>query len=286
MNIFAARHLVKNYKTNKIKTPNFLQANKIQFLQKLLTIIKQKNQQLKMTRAISYPMKEKYNSCIPPYIFQTWHSKQLPPKMNAAVNYLRTVNPKFKYYLFDDNDCREFIKTNFELSVLNAYDSLIPGAFKADLWRYCVLYIHGGIYLDIKYIPVKGFKLINLTEKEHFCFDIDGCGIYNAVMACLPSNPILKKAIYQIVEHVRTKYYGNDRLDVTGPGLLARYFSTNEDKQKIDMKHGFHNSMENRYVLFNGYYVLRSFPGYLSEHNQFKKVEYYGNLWDSRKIYK
>jgi len=26
---------------------------------------------------------------------------------------------------------------------------LIPGAYKADLFRYCVLLIHGGVYADV-----------------------------------------------------------------------------------------------------------------------------------------
>jgi mannosyltransferase OCH1-like enzyme len=232
-----------------------------------------------------YPIKEKYNMIIPPCIFQTWHSKELPHGMNAAVNYLRRVNPNFKYYLFDDNDCREFIKTNFESKILDAYDSLIPGAFKADLWRYCVLYKHGGIYLDIKYMPIKGFKLINLTEKEHFCLDVDGDGIYNAIMACLPRNSILERAIYQIAENVRTKYYGSNSLEPTGPKLLARYFS-NEDKRNMNLKHIVEGSIHFRYILCNNYYVLKSFPGYLDEHNKFKKVDYYDTLWKKRNIYR
>jgi len=291
MRVFHPRYLAKNKKNNlQKKHPSFSQQNKMQPISKILWNAKQKYNQ--STQPVtpyysypSYPMKDKYYAIIPPYIFQTWNSKELPPGMNTAVNYLRTVNPNFKYFLFDDNDCREFIKTNFESSILNAYDSLIPGAFKADLWRYCILYKHGGIYLDIKYMPIKGFKMINLTEKEHFCLDINGNDIYNAIMVCLPGNTILKRAIYQIAENVRNQYYGNDRLDVTGPGLLSRYFS-NQEKQKIDMKHGVFNSLENRYIMFNGYYVLKSFPGYLTEHNRHKKVDYYGNLWDRREIYK
>ena len=52
-------------------------------------------------------------------------------------------NPDYDYYLFDNNDRREFIKEHFDNNILLTYDSIIPGGFKADLWRYCVLYIHG-----------------------------------------------------------------------------------------------------------------------------------------------
>lgn len=38
---------------------------------------------------------------------------------------------------------------HFPSEVLEAFDILIPGAFKADLFRYCVLFIYGGVYADV-----------------------------------------------------------------------------------------------------------------------------------------
>ena len=64
---------------------------------------------------IPYPMKKIYNCCIPPNIFQTWHSKTLPPLMLDAVNKIKKINPRFNYQLFDDNDCRNFIQNNLIL---------------------------------------------------------------------------------------------------------------------------------------------------------------------------
>lgn len=233
---------------------------------------------------VPYPMKSVYHFNIPPNIFQTWHTKDLPPLMKSAVNILKKTNPRFNYQLYDDNDCREFIKNNFDINILNTYDKLIPGAYKADLWRYCILYKYGGIYLDIKYIPVNGFKLLMLLEKEHYCLDIDNNGIYNAILVCYPGNQMLWKAINQIVEHVRNKYYGNSCLDPTGPGLLSRYFSR-EEKNNFDLKHEYLISCDYRYILFNKYYVFQSYPGYIGEHGQFKKVEHYSSLWGARQIY-
>ena len=172
-----------------------------------------------------YPLKYNYNPIIPLKIFQTWYTKDLPQAMKERVEYLKETHPRFEHFLFDDNDCRKFIQDNFNSGVLNAYDRLIPGAYKADLWRYCVLYIHGGIYMDVKYYPINKFKLINLLEEEHWVLDNDGNGVYNALMVCKAKNEILLKAIYQIVENVKNKYYGNSFLEPTGPGLLAKYFT-------------------------------------------------------------
>ena len=135
------------------------------FLNIITTIKDIKTHKTKNRKLIepTYPIKETYNSIIPLNIFQTWHTKKLPPKMFNSIQVIRRFNPRFRYYLFDDNDCREFIKKNYDSDILNAYDSLIPGAFKADLWRYCILYKMGGIYLDIKYKPYNGFRFINLS---------------------------------------------------------------------------------------------------------------------------
>ena len=48
---------------------------------------------------------------------------------------------------------------------------MVPGAYKADLWRYCILYIYGGIYIDIKLEPINGFRFRELLDKEYFVLD-------------------------------------------------------------------------------------------------------------------
>lgn len=80
-------------------------------------------------------------------------------------------NPEYEYNMFDDDESLKFIKENFKKEVADAYENVIPGAYKADLWRYCVLYIHGGVYLDIKNKVMKPLREIIKT-------DIDGYYIY------------------------------------------------------------------------------------------------------------
>jgi mannosyltransferase OCH1-like enzyme len=142
--------------------------------------------------------------------------------MKNCIQELQNTNPEFKYHLFDDNDCRNFIEKYFSKNVLDSFDKLIPGAYKADLWRYCILYIYGGIYLDIKFYPVNNFKLINLTNKEYFCRDValSQSGIYNAIIVSKPKNELLMIAINRIVQNVSNNFYGTSSLEPTGPLLL------------------------------------------------------------------
>lgn len=198
-----------------------------------MPIIKKQQTKIVILSNKKYPIKPFYNSVIPLNIFQTWHTKNLPIGMKQSTEYIKRMNPRFKYQLFDDNDCHDFIRDNFDVSVLNAFNKLIPGAYKADLWRYCVLYKLGGIYLDIKYIPANGFRFINLTESEHWVLDVDDNGIYNALLVCKAGNSILLSAINKIVEHTQSNFYGSNCLEPTGPKLLAKFFNSNEKKKWI-----------------------------------------------------
>ena len=157
-------NLIKNkFKPKSNKNMFILKKQPLNDKKKLLSELKS-YLSLKKKNNISYPNKLNYNSIIPLNIFQTWWTKEnLTPCMFQCINIIKNNNPRFNYRLFDDNDCREFIEKNFNSVVLKAYDSLIPGAYKADLWRYCVLFKLGGIYLDIKYQPIHNFKFINLT---------------------------------------------------------------------------------------------------------------------------
>ena len=110
-------------------------------------------------------------SVIPRHVYTCWHTKQLPPLMKQNVERMIRDNPEMKIHLYDEADCRAFISVHFDPSVLQAYDALIPCSYKSDLWRYCVLFINGGIYIDIKFECINNFRLIALTEKEHFVRD-------------------------------------------------------------------------------------------------------------------
>jgi len=230
-----------------------------------------------------YPNSQVNNINIPQNIFQTWHTKNLPPLMHYAVQQVKIFNPRFTHYLFDDNDCREFIKNNYSDDVLNAYDTLIPGAFKADLWRYCILYKMGGIYLDIKYKPINGFKFINLLDRDHFVYDVNNIDIYNALMICSPGNEILLNAINKIVDNVKHKFYGSSFLEPTGPKLLTNIIS---DKSYIDLKHKELNGNSDYKIIYhNEYPILKSYDGHHQERDKYCIKEHYAILWKNKKIY-
>jgi len=226
---------------------------------------------------------------IPLNLFQTWHIKYLPKHMNETVLSLKNNNPEFTHHLYDDTDCRSFISEHFNSDVLQAFDKLIPGAYKADLWRLCVLYIYGGIYLDIKFKCINGFKFINLIDKEYYVKDrpfiIDKSDlnnniipIYNGLMISYRKNSKLLDAINKIVDNTKNKYYGPNEFYPTGPMMLGLLFK----------KYNFEFSLA--YIGFNitlnDTIILEEYAEYRSEQHLNQSTPYYSLLWKKHKIYK
>jgi len=268
-----------------------------------------------------YDMEEiQRKAVIPLHIYQTWHTNDLPPKMRECVNRLKAANPEFEYHLYDENDCREFIRTNFESDVIDAFDSLIPLSYKSDLWRYCILYKNGGIYLDIKFEPVNGFKFISCVNKEHFSMErpyadenikledelkiinnenyyeniynkIDTnlwknkkIGILSGMIIVKPNNPILFECIEQIIKNVKNKYYGHNPLYPTGPGLLGeKYF---KDKKTDPKNLHFYYSINGKHFLTKKMRVMKMYDEYRDEQKIYGKNSNYYSLWAEKKNYK
>lgn len=230
-------------------------------------------------------------SPIPLKIFQTWHTKNLPLHMKRNCDQLKKENPQFEYFLYDDADCLRFIQEHFEEDVVNAFNRLVPGAYKADLWRYCVLYIHGGIYLDIKMRCVGDFRLIELTKQEHYVLDRptsgflpNQIGLYNAVMIQRPKNPLMMDCIAQIVRNVATLEYGFSCLYPTGPGLLGELYQKKKREYRlpdIDLIH----EMRRERISYHDRTILEHYPEYRKEQLITQNDLHYSVLWKKESIY-
>jgi len=221
---------------------------------------------------------------IPLNIFQTWNTKDLPPQMKACVYRLRQKNPEFNYQLFDDEDCLHFLKEHFDSNVFQSFHRLKPGAYKADLWRYCVLYIHGGIYLDIKFECCEGFKCIELMDKEHYVMDRQNfCEkgkilVYNGCIVSPPGNPVLLKCIETIVANVDGRIYGFNPLYPTGPGLFGQVLGRNKH---IDLTF----TDDEECIVYKKKKIFKKYKEYRQEQTKTRYGNHYDDLWKEGDIY-
>jgi mannosyltransferase OCH1-like enzyme len=227
-------------------------------------------------------------SGVPLVIYQSWHSNTVPEKMKDNIYKLIDKNPEFDYYLYSDEKCREFIANNFTTDVVNAFDMLRPGAYKSDLWRYCILYKNGGVYLDIKFFSYVPFINLIRTNPVIFVKDIGAECIYNAFMVSTPQNEIFKYCIDSILNSCKFKLYKNGSLNITGPCLLGKIILENNGKEyikKIKFKHTVYGFTQKQ-ILYNNKLILQSYKEYNLDQQLNEKTEHYSILWNKRQVYK
>ena len=222
---------------------------------------------------------------IPLHIYQTWHDKlKMPKAVRKSVKTLKQQNPEFEHHLYDEKECRKFIEVHFPPNIVDAYDRIIPHAVKSDLWRYCIMYKLGGVYIDSKYAGIHGFKFIYLTDKEYFCRDIHNTlgGVYNAIFICKPGNAKMLSCINQLVENCNNNYYGSFNSCI-GPMMVSRFFSADEYK-RFELHHIFLSKNE-RYIIYKGHRILKFSEDYERERTRNKSI-HWSTQWKTRSIYK
>lgn len=206
-----------------------------------------------------------------------------------SVMTLLERNPNYEYYFFNDNDAREFIQKHFKehliikdenniVDVLRAYDLILPGAIKADLFRYCYLYIFGGIYVDSKISSFIDFDdIIDENDKIVLTKDDAPKSIYNGLIIIEKDNASLLKTIKQVITHVLKKEYLKDIHEPTGNKLLYHYFNSSSLKLNKDK----YNINFNNKIVFNCIY-----PNYYqNNYDDFRKKYFEKNYYFKNVVY-
>lgn len=165
---------------------------------------------------------------IPRRIWQTTALKYMDPYLYAAMRSVVDANPGFTHSLFLDSDCEAFIAQHFGGRVLQAYRTLLPGAFKADLWRYCVLCVNGGVYVDCKMIAKSGLApLLQPATDLVLVFSPIECikqmsfsPVYTALIACTPQHPLMRALIHRSTDNILSRMKSDDHLAITGPNMV------------------------------------------------------------------
>ena len=235
------------------------------------------------TRKQGKVTKKTRRTVIPLHIYQVWHDfKDMPSSVKESIETLKEQNPEFEHHLYDEEMCRAYIQKNFPKRVVDAFDKVVPYAIKTDLWRYCILYKKGGIYLDSKYYGMNGFKLITLTDREYFCRDIkqSAPAIYNAFIVCKPGNKKLLQSIKQYVKNTEENYYGWTPVCVS-PLMMKPFFNEKEMKEMVLDSEKI--TAQERYITFHGKRILQRHEGYVNVKTQ--KKEHWTEHWKNRTLY-
>lgn len=142
------------------------------------------------------PLDKERTMAIPKVIYQTWKTKNLHENCLKVTARIQDRNPDYQILLYDDNDMDAFIKDNFEKDIYSCYRRLNVGAARADFWRYCVLYVNGGVYLDMDSEIVQ--SLDNLIRGDEQCIvtrERNEGSFNNWIMIFERHHPVLMEAI-------------------------------------------------------------------------------------------
>lgn len=255
--------------------------------------------------SIINPIKKSNNTKIPKIIHQSFGSKVIPECLVSAAYAWLNLNPDYEYRYYDNGDCRKLIANNFDKDVLEAFDMIIPGAYRCDLWRVCAIYLYGGIYADIKLGAVFPIKNIIDEDSDYLLInDLLDNTIYNGLFGAKARDPLIYKVIMVTVQRILNKEYGMHKLYPTGPmavgSVIVKEFGFDKHmktgKYKIndsvvqvydhhdDGKWGRTINDKNDNVLINFRHSTKT-----SDQQLFNSItgnSHYSVLWEQRKIYR
>ena len=254
-----------------------------------------KKQQYKdIERGDTKKVSVKSTSSIPKVIYKTGIDEyiNIPEDVYNVFSETVGLNPGFTIKYYSDKDSREFIKNNYDNDILISYDKLIPGAYKADLFRYCILYKNGGIYSDLtqrftipfkKLIDLENDNLYLVKDIDHYKINGEGYskGIQISFMASRPGNEIFLKAIKQIVRNVNDKFYGDNPLHPTGPSLFYNILQNYKDDYKMELKETGKNKIVND---LDETVIISKINNHQSV--ILRNRYHYTTLWRNRRVYK
>ena len=170
------------------------------------------------------------------------------PDYVENCQYIATSNPDWKMNLYYSQDREDFIRKEFDSEILNAYLSIDSryGAARADFFRYLVVYVEGGLYLDIKATAMKPLSGVIRDEDQfvaaHWPEQIDGIDLteigkhkelgfpeyQNWFILSTKKNIVLENVINEILQNLRDyrpMKHGvgkNGVLRTTGPVAYSR----------------------------------------------------------------
>lgn len=159
---------------------------------------------------------------IPRIIIQTHETNEVSFETFVATRQLIHMNPDYAYRFFDSEKRRAYIAKNMP-AVLGAYDKLGHGTYQADLFRYCVLYVNGGVYIDCKSTCVEPLSRFIPDEATFVAFvDCIPFRLATSFLACTARHPLMGEFLRACAQHATSEDYGENQLDMGGPETCGK----------------------------------------------------------------
>ena len=148
---------------------------------------------------------------IPKTIYQTWHTQNLPEKLEKLHSKMRKKNSEYEHIVYTDEQMNDYINSNADSNIKDVYWKMNHIVAKADIWRYTILLEKGGIYLDID-SEIKGSlkSLIQESDKAIITPEIHENLFIQWGLIFSKGHKILEETLNNIISDVKN---GNNQFD-------------------------------------------------------------------------
>ena len=120
-------------------------------------------------------------------IYMTYKS----PVPRTVYNRWKELNPTYDIQLSLDPECISFLTAHFNLYLSTLFQRIKKGMYKADLWRLCKLYHHGGVYADVDLVPYLSIDTLD-PNVFYSCLADDKVSIFQAfIVNHAPQSPFI-----------------------------------------------------------------------------------------------
>ena len=99
----------------------------------------------------SSPSLRRWPASIPRQIYMSYRTHRVPAFL---LQYWRRLHPGFMVTLYNDTECRDFIRRHYGPPWTEFFDRIPSGPIRADLWRVLLLHAVGGVYVDVDIEPL------------------------------------------------------------------------------------------------------------------------------------
>jgi hypothetical protein len=147
---------------------------------------------------------------IPKIIHQTWFEDINLDRYSQLVRIQNSWKQTgWEYRLYTDETARQYIVDHFPLIFTEAFDAILPGAYKADLFRYLVLMKEGGVYSDVDVLLETNLDrflrpgLSFFVPRDVVCeFADEAYCLWNGLIGAVPGHPIIVRAVERLINHI------------------------------------------------------------------------------------
>lgn len=164
---------------------------------------------------------------VPDVIHRIWECDEIPGRYEPSLKSWEENAPGMVILLWTEKLRKEFVSKHLGTEKLMLYERLVPGSYRADLFKYIIMYHVGGIYSDLdSYLLVNFSNLKFLREGTTLAIDLDPRRLLPGAILMAPrEEAVFVCAMGEVFDHsYQRTYFGSDlsgSLDVSGPGVLG-----------------------------------------------------------------